>query len=50
MTRKQIEEKVIDKLLNDMIFCFECDNSEKIDILENIGSIETSYLLNYLND
>lgn len=50
MSRKKIEEAVIDKLLIDMIFCFECGEMEKMQTLEHIASTSTNDLLKYLED
>lgn len=50
MSRKELEEKVIEKMSVDMIYCFEYDIDEQIATLENIASVETSALLAYLED
>lgn len=46
----ELRKKVIEKLESDMIFCFECDEQEKVATYNQIFNLSVDDMLKYLED
>lgn len=46
----ELRQKVIEKLESDMIFCFECDEQEKIETYNQVFNLSIEEMINFLED